>query len=201
MRRIFDIFFSLVILIALLPLLVLIAFLVRISQGKPIIFKHPRMGKNHQTFKIYKFCTMNSKRDSKGDLLPDNLRISRIGSFLRRTSLDELPGFINVLKGEMSIVGPRPLPPQYKDRYSKEEDRRHEIRPGITGWAQVNGRNAISWEQKFKYDIWYLNNQSFYLDLKIILLTVINVLLRKDIVPYNGESMEEFMGTNRKFDQ
>ena len=112
-----------------------------------------------------------------------------------------MPGFINVLKGEMSIVGPRPLPPQYKDRYSKEEDRRHEIRPGITGWAQVNGRNAISWEQKFKYDIWYLNNQSFYLDLKIILLTVINVLLRKDIVPYNGESMEEFMGTNRKFDQ
>ena len=201
MKRIFYIFFSLVILIALLPLLVLIAFLVRISQGKPIIFKHPRMGKNHQTFKIYKFCTMNSKRDSKGDLLPDNLRISRIGSFLRRTSLDELPGFINVLKGEMSIVGPRPLPPHYLKRYTDEQDRRHKVKPGVTGWAQINGRNNLSWEEKFKYDLWYVDNNSFFLDIKIIFMTINYVLSRKDIVPYNKDSMEEFLGTEKKTDE
>jgi lipopolysaccharide/colanic/teichoic acid biosynthesis glycosyltransferase len=137
---------------------------------------------------------MNNKRGSNGQLLPDEERITSIGQFLRRTSLDEIPGFWNVLLGHMSLVGPRPLPPQYLDRYSKEQARRHDVKPGVTGWAQVNGRNSISWEQKFSLDIWYVDNQSLYLDIKILLMTVTYVLASRHIVPDNRGAMEEFMG-------
>ena len=139
---------------------------------------------------------MSNHRNAFGELLPDADRVTGIGQFLRRTSIDEIPGFLNVLTGHMSIVGPRPLPPQYLDRYSMDQARRHDVKPGVTGWAQVNGRNTISWEEKFVLDVWYVDNQSLFLDIKILLLTVKYVLLRKDTVPYNKDAMEEFMGTN-----
>ena len=138
---------------------------------------------------------MNNKRDKNGKLLPDIERTTQIGNFLRRTSLDELPGLWNVLMGQMSLVGPRPLPSHYKERYSKEQDRRHLVKPGVTGWAQINGRNAISWEKKFEFDTWYVDNKSFYIDMKILILTMNYVLLRKGIVPDNNTAMEEFKGT------
>jgi len=139
---------------------------------------------------------MNNKLGSNGELLPDEERITSIGQFLRRTSLDEIPGFWNVLRGHMSLVGPRPLPPQYLNRYSKEQARRHDVKPGVTGWAQINGRNSISWKQKFSLDIWYVDNQSLYLDIKILLKTVSYVLSRKDIIPNNKGAMDEFMGSD-----
>ena len=137
---------------------------------------------------------MTNKLNSKGKLLPDIARTTKIGNFLRKSSLDELPGLINVIKGDMSLVGPRPLPVIYKNRYSPEQNRRHEVKPGVTGWAQVNGRNAISWEEKFKLDVWYVDNKSFFLDIKILILTFYKVALRKDIVPKNKGAMEEFLG-------
>ena len=140
---------------------------------------------------------MTDIKDSEGKLLPDGERVTPIGNLLRRTSLDEMPGFLNVIKGEMSLVGPRPLPPQYLYRYSKEQDRRHSVKPGVTGWAQINGRNAISWEEKFRHDIWYVENKSFFLDLKILFLTIVYVLSTKDIIPNDKDSMEEFMGDKR----
>ena len=194
MNRIIDIVGAITILIVCIPVLTLIVILIVFFQGTPIFFRQSRLGKNHREFKIVKFCTMNNKRGSNGQLLPDEERITSIGQFLRRTSLDEIPGFWNVLLGHMSLVGPRPLPPQYLDRYSKEQARRHDVKPGVTGWAQVNGRNSISWEQKFSLDIWYVDNQSLYLDIKILLKTVIYVLARRHIVPYNRGAMEEFMG-------
>ena len=195
MKRFLDIITASITLITLSPLLILIAIIIVLVQGWPVFFKHPRLGKDHYKFRIIKFCTMSNQRNEDGELLKDKERTTRIGEFLRRTSLDELPGFWNVLKGEMSIVGPRPLPPQYLDRYSKQQDRRHQVKPGITGWAQINGRNAISWEKKFLLDVWYVENQSLYLDLKILVLTVYYVLTRKGIVPDDKDAMEEFMGT------
>ena len=195
MKRLLDIIIALIIMLIFSPLLIIISAIIFFFQGKSIIFKHPRLGMNHKQFKIYKFCTMTDSRNLNGDLLPDNNRTTKIGVFLRKTSLDEIPGFLNVLKGDMSIVGPRPLPIQYINRYSKEQDKRHLVKPGVTGWAQINGRNAISWEEKFKYDVWYVDNYSILLDIKILFLTVNYVLSRKDIVPYNKDSMEEFMGT------
>lgn len=194
MNRIIDIVGAMTILIVCIPVLTLIVILIVFFQGTPIFFRQSRLGKNHREFKIVKFCTMNNKRGSNGQLLPDEERITSIGQFLRRTSLDEIPGFWNVLLGHMSLVGPRPLPPQYLNRYSKEQARRHDVKPGVTGWAQVNGRNSISWEQKFSLDIWYVDNQSLYLDIKILLKTVIYVLARRHIVPDNRGAMEEFMG-------
>lgn len=194
MNRIIDIVGAMTILIVCIPVLTLIVILIVFFQGTPIFFRQSRLGKNHREFKIVKFCTMNNKRGSNGQLLPDEERITSIGQFLRRTSLDEIPGFCNVLLGHMSLVGPRPLPPQYLNRYSKEQARRHDVKPGVTGWAQVNGRNSISWEQKFSLDIWYVDNQSLYLDIKILLKTVIYVLARRHIVPDNRGAMEEFMG-------
>ena len=194
MNRIIDIVGAITILIVCIPVLTLIIILIVFFQGTPIFFRQSRLGKNHREFKIVKFCTMNNKRGSNGQLLPDEERITSIGQFLRRTSLDEIPGFWNVLLGHMSLVGPRPLPPQYLDRYSKEQARRHDVKPGVTGWAQVNGRNSISWEQKFSLDIWYVDNQSLYLDIKILLMTVTYVLASRHIVPNNRGAMEEFMG-------
>ena len=201
MKRLFDLFFSSATLLLLSPLLVIIICCIVLFQGTPVFFLHKRLGKNHKKFHIYKFCTMKNTKDENGKLLSDKDRTTKLGSFLRKTSIDELPGFVNVLIGDMSVVGPRPLPPQYLERYSKEQDKRHEVKPGITGWAQINGRNAISWEEKFKYDLWYVKNNSFYVDMKIILLTINYVLSRKDIVPYNKDAMEEFLGTNKNIDQ
>ena len=196
MNRLLDIVGSITILIVFSPVLTLITILITFFQGTPIFFSQSRLGKNQKEFKILKFRTMNNKLASNGELLPDDERITPIGQFLRRTSLDEFPGFWNVLRGDMSLVGPRPLPPQYLERYSKEQARRLDVKPGVTGWAQVNGRNTISWERKFSMDVWYVDNQSFYLDIKILLKTITYVLARKDIVPHNKGAMDEFMGND-----
>jgi len=197
-KRVFDIIISATFLVIFSPLLLLIAILLYLLQKGDVFYSQRRLGLNHYEFNIYKFCSMANEVDSDNNLLPDIERITKIGDFIRRTSLDELPGFWNVLIGDMSIVGPRPLPIHYKERYSLEQDKRHKVKPGVTGWAQVNGRNAISWDEKFKLDVWYVNNYSIWLDVKILFLTVNYVLSRKDIVPYNKESMEEFIGSNTK---
>jgi undecaprenyl phosphate N,N'-diacetylbacillosamine 1-phosphate transferase len=163
------------------------------NQGKPF-FLQLRPGKNEKTFKIIKFKTMNDKKDSDGNLLSDAQRLTKIGNFVRKTSLDELPQLLNVLKGDMSLIGPRPLLPEYLHLYNKTQKRRHEVKPGITGWAQVNGRNAISWEQKFEYDVWYVNHVSFLLDCKIVYLTINKVFKREGITSENSVSAEAFKG-------
>lgn len=193
-KRIFDVIFSILVLTLSFPILILISICIKIFQGGPVLFTQIRVGKNNQIFKIFKFCTMNNKKNIDGILLPDIERISKLGSFLRRTSLDELPGFFNVLIGQMSVVGPRPLPEIYLSRYSKDQKRRHNIKPGVTGWAQVNGRNAISWKKKFELDVWYVDNNTFILDIKILILTFYKVILKKDIVPQGKGAMGEFLG-------
>ena len=160
--------------------LVLIVILLFTNNGKPFFYQR-RAGKKGRVFNIIKLKSMNDKRDKNGDLLPYHLRVTKIGSFIRKTSLDEIPQLINVIKGDMSLVGPRPLHPEYLPLYDKEQARRHDVMPGITGWAQVNGRTSISWEQKFKHDVWYVDNQSFLLDLKILYLTIFKVLQKKDM--------------------
>ena len=177
------------------PLLGLIALLVRLTIGTPVLFRQRRPGLHGEPFTIYKFRTMNNARDAQGNLLPDADRLTPLGRFLRSTSLDELPELFNVLKGEMSLVGPRPLLMKYLDRYTPEQMRRHEVKPGITGWAQVNGRNALTWEQKFALDVWYVDNWSLWLDLKIIALTVWKILIREGISQPGQATMEEFMGS------
>lgn len=163
------------------------------NQGKPFFFQ-TRPGKNEKLFKIIKFKTMNEKKDAKGNLLADEFRLTNIGKFVRKTSLDEIPQLFNVLKGEMSLVGPRPLLPEYINLYDFIQKRRHDIKPGITGWAQVNGRNAISWQQKFEYDVWYVDNSSFFLDLKIILLTIKKVFISEGINADNSATTQAFKG-------
>ncbi|PIV49355.1 MAG: lipid carrier--UDP-N-acetylgalactosaminyltransferase [Flavobacteriaceae bacterium CG02_land_8_20_14_3_00_34_13] len=163
------------------------------NNGKPFFFQL-RPGKNGKIFKIVKFKTMNDKKDHEGNVLPDAKRLTKIGSFVRKTSLDELPQLFNVLKGEMSLVGPRPLLPEYLPLYSEEQNRRHEVKPGITGWAQVNGRNAISWEDKFKYDVWYVNNVRFLVDMNILFLTIKKVLGSEGINSETTATMEKFKG-------
>lgn len=163
------------------------------NQGKPFFFQ-VRPGKNAKLFKIIKFKTMNDRNDSNGNLLPDDVRLTKIGNFVRKTSLDEIPQLLNVLKGDMSLIGPRPLLPEYLPLYSAEQNKRHLVRPGITGWAQVNGRNAISWEQKFKLDFWYVENVSFLLDLKILWLTLKKVLVKEGISSATSATMEKFTG-------
>lgn len=200
MKRIFDIFLVLL----TLPLLILIIFLVfigvRIKLGYPIFFKQSRPGLKGKTFDIYKFRTMTDECDKNGILLPDNDRHTKFGKFLRSISLDELPGLLNVLKGDMSLVGPRPLLIEYLPLYSKRQARRHDVRPGITGWAQVNGRNAISWEDKFELDIWYVENQSIWLDIKILLLTVKKVIVREGVTAQGDASPALFKGSrNEKY--
>lgn len=194
MKRLFDILVSIIIFCLMTPVILIIPIIIAITLGKPIIFKQQRAGYKGKPFTIYKFRTMSDKRDSSGELLPDELRLSRFGKFLRKTSIDEIPQLINVLKGDLSLVGPRPLLMKYLELYTPEQSRRHNVRPGITGWAQVNGRNAISWEEKFKLDVWYVDNQSFWLDIKILWLTFIKVLRSEGISQRDHVTVEEFKG-------
>lgn len=196
MKRLFDFIVALCALLTLLPVIIVVAILIRFKLGSPILFTQNRPGLNGDIFKMMKFRTMLDAKDKQGNLLPDDQRMTKFGSFLRSTSLDELPGLFNVLKGDMSLVGPRPLLVQYLPLYNKEQARRHNVRPGITGWAQVNGRNAISWEQKFELDVWYVNNQSMWLDLKILLLTVKKVFIRDGINADGHVTIEPFKGSN-----
>ena len=197
MKRLFDIVASIAILtIFSLPLLVLVG-LVRIRLGSPVFFTQVRPGRGGKLFRLIKFRTMTDARGPNGELLPDADRLTPFGRLLRSTSLDELPELWNVIKGEMSLVGPRPLLVEYLPRYSPAQARRHDVRPGITGWAQVNGRNAISWEEKFKLDIWYVDNQGFWLDLRILWLTLCKVVVREGISAPGDATMPPFTGTHR----
>jgi len=195
-KRILDLVLTAPALVVFLPALALVAVLVRLKLGSPVLFRQQRPGLHGQPFTLYKFRTMTDARDARGNLLPDAQRLRPLGRFLRSTSLDELPELLNVLKGEMSLVGPRPLMMQYLDRYTPEQMRRHKVRPGITGWAQVNGRNAITWEQKFALDVWYVDHWSLGLDLKILALTLWKILKREGISQPGQATMEEFMGSN-----
>lgn len=194
-KRLLDFIVALGALLVLFPVIIIVAVLIRFKLGAPILFTQNRPGLNGKVFEMMKFRTMLDGKDKQGNLLPDNERMTGFGSFLRSTSLDELPGLFNVLKGDMSLVGPRPLLVAYLPLYSDEQARRHNVRPGITGWAQVNGRNAISWEQKFKLDVWYVDNQSFLLDLKILLLTVKKVFVREGISADGHVTIEPFKGS------
>ncbi len=196
-KRLFDLFLGLILLILLLPVMLIIALMVRIKMGRPVLFRQKRPGMNSKPFYLYKFRTMADLYDTEGQLLSDEERLLPLGRWLRKFSLDELPQLINVIKGELSFVGPRPLLMAYLVRYNQEQARRHEVKPGITGWAQVNGRNAISWEEKFKLDVWYVDNSSFLLDLKILWLTVIKVLRAEGISGGDSSTMSEFLGTNQ----
>ncbi len=194
MKRLFDIILATILIILLLPIYIILSIIIYFKIGTPIIFKQIRAGLNGKLFTIYKFRTMSDERDKNGELLPDEKRLNRVGLAIRKSSLDELPQLFNVLKGDMSFVGPRPLLAEYLPLYSEEQNRRHTVLPGITGWAQVNGRNAISWEDKFRYDVWYVDNQSFLLDLKILWLTLLKVIRRSDISPNNSVTVEKFKG-------
>ena len=194
-KRLFDLFLSVPALVVLSPVFGAIALLVRQKLGSPVLFRQQRPGLHGKPFTIYKFRTMTDARDVQSNLLPDAERLPAFGRFLRSTSLDELPELWNVLKGDMSLVGPRPLLMQYLDRYTPEQMRRHEVRPGITGWAQVNGRNAITWEEKFQYDVWYVDNLSLFLDIKIIALTLQKIIKREGISQPGQATAEEFMGS------
>ncbi|WP_242131030.1 sugar transferase [Aestuariivivens marinum] len=178
------------------PILILVVVLLLFSNLGSIFFLQERPGKGERIFKVIKFKTMNDKKDTNGELLPDANRLTKVGKFIRKTSLDELPQLINVLKGDMSLIGPRPLLPEYLSLYNSEQKKRHNVKPGITGWAQVNGRNAISWAKKFEYDVWYVDHLSFLLDLKIIIKTIINVLKSKDINTKNQATTVKFTGNN-----
>ena len=193
-KRLIDILASLLGLLVLLPVLLLVFLLVRIQMGSPVLFRQVRPGMNGKPFKMVKFRTMLDAVDAQGNPLPDDQRLTLLGSFLRSTSLDELPELWNVLKGDMSLVGPRPLLMEYLPLYSPEQARRHEVRPGVTGWAQVNGRNALSWDEKFKLDVWYVDNQSLWLDIKILFLTVKKVLVREGISADGEATMSKFKG-------
>lgn len=181
-------------LIALSPLIAGSALAVSLSMGRPVIFRQKRPGLNGQPFEMIKFRTMSDARDEAGRLLPDEERLTKVGRFLRASSADELPELWNVLKGEMSLVGPRPLLMTYLDRYTPEQARRHEVKPGLTGWAQINGRNAISWDEKFAFDLWYVEHRSFFLDVRILWMTVMQVIRRKGINSNEAATMPEFMG-------
>ncbi len=195
MKRLFDFVVAFSVLVVLLPLIVLVAIFIRVKLGAPILFTQNRPGYHGKIFKMLKFRSMLDGKDTHGKLLPDNERMTKFGAFLRATSLDELPGLINVIKGDMSLVGPRPLLVQYLPLYNSEQATRHNVRPGITGWAQVNGRNAISWDEKFKLDVWYVKNQSFWLDVKILLLTVKKVFVREGISAEGHVTIEPFTGS------
>ena len=194
-KRMMDLILTSAGLVILSPILLLLALLVRLAHGSPVLFSQVRPGYFGRPFKIYKFRTMTDGRDAQGNLLPDAERLTRLGRFLRTFSLDELPELFNVLRGEMSLVGPRPLLMQYLTRYTPEQARRHAVLPGITGWAQVNGRNALTWEDKFRLDVWYVENWSFWLDIKILGMTVGKVVKREGISQPGHATAEEFMGS------
>jgi lipopolysaccharide/colanic/teichoic acid biosynthesis glycosyltransferase len=193
-----DLILTVVGLVILSPVLLVIAMMVRLAHGSPVLFSQVRPGYFARSFKIYKFRTMTDERDAQGNLLPDAKRLTRLGRFLRASSLDELPELFNVLRGEMSLVGPRPLLMQYLTRYTPEQARRHATLPGITGWAQVNGRNALTWEDKFRLDVWYVENWSFWLDIKILGMTIVKVLKREGISQPGHATAEEFMGSENQ---
>ncbi|HLZ19044.1 MAG TPA: sugar transferase [Smithellaceae bacterium] len=193
-KRLLDLILTVPAVLVLSPILFLMALAVRISLGVPVLFCQQRPGLGGKPFLLYKFRTMTDARGPKGDLLSDEHRLSGFGRFLRSTSLDELPELFNVLKGDMSLVGPRPLLMQYLVRYTPEQARRHDVKPGITGWAQVNGRNAITWDEKFKLDVWYVDNRSLWLDVKIIFLTIWKIIKREGISHQGQATMEEFKG-------
>jgi lipopolysaccharide/colanic/teichoic acid biosynthesis glycosyltransferase len=194
-KRLFDILFSAAALLLLWPVLALVALLVGWKLGSPVFFRQRRPGLHGRPFEMIKFRTMSDARDVSGHLLPDELRLGRFGRFLRSSSLDELPELLNVLRGDMSLVGPRPLLMQYLDRYTPEQRRRHDVRPGITGWAQVNGRNAIGWEEKLALDVWYVDHRSFLLDLRILMMTFLRLFRPAGISAEGSATMPEFMGT------
>lgn len=196
-----DMLCALLALIVLSPILLITAFLVRVKLGSPVIFKQERPGLNEKIFTLYKFRTMTDERDSEGNLLPDEVRLTKFGKLLRSTSLDELPELLNILFGDIAVIGPRPLLVEYLPRYNAEQRRRHEVRPGLSGLAQVNGRNAISWEDKFKYDVQYVEHVTFLGDWKIILQTVLNVIKRNGINSETAATMEVFMGTEEKVEK
>ncbi|MDB0046680.1 sugar transferase [Candidatus Pelagibacter sp.] len=197
LKRIFDLVVSFFLLLLLLPLLMLVTLMIRIKLGSPIFFKQARPGLNRNIFNIYKFRTMTNECNKDGILLSDEVRLTKFGKFLRSTSMDELPSLWNVLKGDMCIVGPRPLLVQYLPLYSTQQARRHEVKPGITGWAQVNGRNTISWKKKFCLDVWYVDNESIWLDIKILFLTIKKVILSDGISAKNKATMPLFKGTKK----
>ncbi|MDO0981049.1 sugar transferase [Staphylococcus hominis] len=193
-KRMFDIVVSATGLIISAPITLTTAVLISKKLGKPVLFKQTRPGKNGEPFEIYKFRTMTDERDDKGQLLSNSERMTDFGRIVRKTSIDEIPQLINVLKGDISLVGPRPLLMEYLPLYNEEQKKRHDVKPGITGWAQINGRNAITWEQKFKLDLWYVQNQSIKLDIYILYKTILNVLKRKDINASETVSMKRFEG-------
>ena len=197
-KSIFDKTLALFLIILFSPIYIVVSLLIFFKMGSPILFRQKRPGYKEKIFGIYKFRTMTNEKDEFGNLLPDDKRLVGIGKFIRSTSLDELPQLFNVLKGEMSFVGPRPLLKEYLPLYNEKQKRRHDVKPGITGWAQVNGRNAISWEQKFDYDVWYVDNQSFWLDIKILWLTFLKVVKRSDISSSTSSTMEKFTGSKNE---
>jgi undecaprenyl phosphate N,N'-diacetylbacillosamine 1-phosphate transferase len=196
-KPLLDRFGALILLILLSPLMLLTAIMIAVSMGRPVYFTQCRPGYHGKIFTIYKFRTMTNEKDSHGNLLPDSERLKGIGQFVRNLSLDELPQLINVLKGEMSFIGPRPLLPEYLSLYTPEQDHRHDVKPGITGWAQINGRNTISWEEKFRYDVEYVKNISFLFDLKICFFTLKKVFKREGISQEGEATMERYMGTSK----
>ena len=200
-KRLFDILFALLVLVLLSPVILILALLLWAKQGWPVFFTQERPGLHGRLFRLVKFRTMRDAYDANGRPLPDEQRITGLGRFMRRTSLDELPEFFNVLVGNMSVVGPRPLLVQYLERYSPEQARRHDGLPGVTGWAQVNGRNALTWDEKFRLDVWYVDHRSFRLDLRIILMTIGNVLGQRGISQAGHATMPEFMGNSPDSDK
>ena len=197
-KRLLDIILSLIGIIILSPLLIILYFLVLIFMGYPAIFKQARPGKNEKIFNLYKFRTMTNKKDKNGKLLPDDKRLTKFGKFLRKTSLDELPELFNILFGQMSFIGPRPLLVEYLDYYTEEEHHRHDVTPGLTGWAQVNGRNLVNWDKKFQLDLEYVNNLTFKMDLKVIFKTIKVVLCREGINTESGNTMEKLSNIRKK---
>ena len=195
MKRMFDLFISIILILCLSPLIIIIGALIYIKLGSPILFKQMRPGLNGTPFYLYKFRSMNNQKDDKGKLLPDHLRLTPFGNSLRKFSLDELPQLVNVVKGDLSLVGPRPLLMEYLPLYTENQAKRHHVRPGITGWAQINGRNAITWEEKFNLDVWYVNHRTFLLDIKILIFTVYKVIQSEGINSATNVTMSPFKGS------
>lgn len=195
-KRIFDFILALFIVFLFSPILIIVSLLIYFKMGRPILFCQNRPGLNEKIFTIYKFRTMSDEKDEGGELLSDDIRLGKLGKFIRSTSLDELPQLFNIIKGEMSFVGPRPLLVEYLPLYNARQRKRHDVVPGVTGWAQVNGRNAISWEQKFELDVWYVENMSFWLDIKILWLTLLKVIKRSGISSSTSVTVEKFGETN-----